>query len=171
MSSPVSLLSTSLSISTGKRWVERILGDSLNWLTAAQDSIASCATEQKFGFLLQVLWAGALGWAVLMALAILANLLDGSTLGACGGGVSDGGSTIGAATLGSNLGGIIGNCVLCGKRGGGGSGLVVSCGKKRGWGCGGWIAGGADCETGISGTAAASENIWLRLVSSASRDS
>ena len=48
--------------------------------------------------------------------------------------------------------------------------MVVRRGERRGGGCGGWLAGGADCETGISGTAAVSYNIWIRSVSSASRD-
>ena len=155
MSSPVSSLSTTLSISIGKRWVARTLGESLHWLTSAQDSIASCATDQKFGFLLRFLWDGALGWSGLLAPEILDNLLGGFTLGACGGGIGAGGSNLGAATLGSTIGGIIGSGDLCGQKGGGGSGgAVVRRGERRGWGCGGWLVGGADCETGISGTAA-----------------
>ena len=162
-----------------------ILGDSLSWLMAANYSIASCATERKFELLLPVLLAGVLGWDGLLAPVSLANLLGGSTFGACGGGVGAGGSTLGAATLGSILGGTTGSGSLYERRGGGGSGdgrgpatvrpylanLIVRCRERRGWGCGGWLAGGADCETGIFGTAAASENIWLSCVSSASRDS
>ena len=114
MSSPVSLLSTALIISIVKRQVARILGDSLSWLTAAQDSIASCATERNVGFLLRVLWDVTLGWSGLLALVNLANLLCGFTLGYCIGDVGAGGSTLGAATLASALGGIIGNGRHCG---------------------------------------------------------
>ena len=114
MSSPVSSLSTALIISIVKRQVARILGDSLSWLTAAQDSISSCATERNFGFLLRVLWAGTLGWSGLLALVNLANLLCGFTLGCCIGGVGAGGSTFVAATLASYLVEIIGNGGHCG---------------------------------------------------------
>ena len=62
-----------------------ILGDSLSWLTAAQDRINSCAAEKFFGFLTRIQWAGALGWAGLLVLASLDKLLGGSTLEACGG--------------------------------------------------------------------------------------
>ena len=116
MSFPVSSLSTAFIISIGKRRLSRILGDSLSWLTAAQDSIAFCATEQKFGFLIQVLWAGALGCSGFLASASLSNLLGGFTLGAYGGGISASGSTLGAATLGFNLEGTTGSGGLCGKR-------------------------------------------------------
>ena len=109
MSSTVSSLSTVLSISIRKLRVARILGDSLSWMTDEQDSIASCATDRNFGFLLRDLWAGALGWSGLLAPASLCNLLGGSNLGACVGGVGNGGYTLGAATLGSTLGGIIGS--------------------------------------------------------------
>ena len=94
--------------------MERILGDSLSWLTATQAIIASCAMERKFGLLLRVLLSGTLGWSVLLALASLVNLLGGSTLGACVRGVGAGGSTLGAATLGSTLGRIIGSVCICG---------------------------------------------------------
>ena len=92
----------------------RIFGKSLSWFTAAQDSIDSCATERKFGFLLRLLWAGALGWSGLLAPEILSNILGGSTLGDCVGCVSAGGYTLGAVTLGSNLGRITGSGSLCG---------------------------------------------------------
>ena len=92
----------------------RILGDTLSWLTAAQDIIDSFATERTFGFLLQVLWASALGWYGLLAPAIISDLLGGFTLGDCDGGVGAGGSTLGASTLGSTLGGIIGSGCICG---------------------------------------------------------
>ena len=92
----------------------RILGNSLSWLTAAKDIIDSCTTERKFGFLLRVLWAGALGWSGLLASASLADLLGGYTLGDCVGGVGAGSSTLGADKLGYTLGWIIGSGCLCG---------------------------------------------------------
>ena len=92
----------------------RVLGESLSSLTSEQDIIASFATEQEFGFLIQVLWSGALGWSGLLAPPSLADLLGGSNLGACVGGVGAGGSTLGAATLGSTLGGIFVSGGLCG---------------------------------------------------------
>ena len=114
ISSLVSSLSTALSISIIKRPVARILGDSLSWLTAAQDRIDSCAKERRFGLLIRVLWASALGWYGLLAPAIISDLLGGFTLGDCDGGVGAGGSTLGASTLGSTLGGIIGSGCICG---------------------------------------------------------
>ena len=89
--------------------MDRVLGDSLSWLTDAQDSINYCPTERKFGFLFQVLWDGSLGWYGLLDPESIADLLGGSTLGDCVGGVGAGGSTIGAATQGSTLGEIIGS--------------------------------------------------------------
>ena len=79
----------------------------MSFLTDAQDSTASCSTERKFGFLLQVLWAGALGWSGFLDPASLADLLGGSTRGDCVWGVGAGGSTLVAAILGSAIGGII----------------------------------------------------------------
>ena len=76
-------------------------------MIVAQYNIASCATEQKLGFLLRVLWAGPLsresvafvakhgdllggstlvsigtGWLILMSLISVVDRLYGSTLGA-----------------------------------------------------------------------------------------
>ena len=82
-------LSTALIISMGKRRLDSFLGDSFICATIAHLSIASCATEQKFGFLLRVLEAGPLG---------------GSTLGVGGMGGA-GGVTLGGFVWGATLGG------------------------------------------------------------------
>ena len=88
MSSPVYSFSTVLIISMGKRWMDSGLGDSFICVTVAHLSIASCATERKFGFFLQVLEVG---------------LLGGSTLGVGGtGGVGD--ATLGGFVWGATLG-------------------------------------------------------------------
>ena len=78
------MFSTALIISTGKRRLARFLGDSLSWLTVAQDKIASCATERKLGFLIRVLWAGPSGRESLAFMAKSGDLLGGSTLGDAG---------------------------------------------------------------------------------------
>ena len=104
MSLPVSSLRTALIISTGKRRLTICLGDSFICATVANESIASCATERKFGFLLQVLVAG---------------LSGGSTLGASGTGVP-GGNTLGGLgvfTWGATLGGVAGKTRLGSLRG------------------------------------------------------
>ena len=93
ISSPVYSLRTALIISMGKRRLSSCLWDSLICATSANVSIASCATERKFGFLLRVLVAGPSG---------------GSTLGAGGTGVP-GGATLGGLGVfawGANLGGV-----------------------------------------------------------------
>ena len=74
----------------GKRRLESYLGEIFIFATVAHLSIASCATERKFGFLLRVLESG---------------ILCGSTLGVGGtGGV--GGATLGGFVWGSTLGGV-----------------------------------------------------------------
>ena len=90
MSSPASSLRTELIISMGKRRLESCLGGSFIFATVAQLSIASCAMERKFGFLLRVLEAGP---------------LCGSTLGVGGTGGA-GGVTLGGFVWGSKLGGV-----------------------------------------------------------------
>ena len=66
------------------------MGDRFIYATVAHLSIASCATESKFGFLLRVLEAGPLG---------------GSTLGVGGlGGAC--GATLGGFVCGATLGGV-----------------------------------------------------------------
>ena len=78
-----------------KRQLGSCLGDRFICATVAHVSIASCATERKFGFLLLVLEVGP---------------LDGSTLGAGGtggvGGVTLGG--LGVFVRGATLGGVSG---------------------------------------------------------------
>ena len=91
------------------------MGDSLSWSIVAQDNIASCATEQKLGFLLRVLWAGPSGRESVAFMTKREDLLGGSTLGSVGMGwlmllslisVVDclDGSTLGAMRLGFTLG-------------------------------------------------------------------
>ena len=96
MSLPVYSLSTALIISMGKRRLASFGGDSFICVTVAHVSIAYCATEQKFGFLLRVLVAGRSG---------------GSTLGACGTGVTCGAS-LGVFAWGATLGSIAGKTRL-----------------------------------------------------------
>ena len=99
MGLPVYSLSTALIISMGKRRLASFGGDSFICVTVAHVSIAYCATEQKFGFLLRVLVAGPSG---------------GSTLGAGGTGVP-GGSTIGGLGVfawGATLVGVAGKTRL-----------------------------------------------------------
>ena len=76
----------------GKRQLEICLGESFICATVAHLSIASCATEQKFRFLLQVLEAGP---------------LYGSTLGVGETGGA-GGSNLGGFVWGATLGGVTG---------------------------------------------------------------
>ena len=76
----------------GKRRLESCLGESFIFGTVAHLSIASCATERKFGFLPQVLEAGS---------------LCGSTLGVGGTGGA-GGATLGGFLWGATLGGVSG---------------------------------------------------------------
>ena len=99
-------------------------------MIVAQDNIASCATEQKLGFLLRVLWAGPSSQESVAFVEKCGDLLGGSTLGSVGMGwlillclisVVDriGGSNIGAMRLGFTLGentgrgvgGLAGDCV------------------------------------------------------------
>ena len=108
MSSPVSSFRTALIISMGKRRLESYLGESFIFATVTHLSIASCATERKFGFLLRVLEAGP---------------LCGSTLGVGGTGGA-GGATLGVFVWGSTLGGVSGKSRLgsaCSKLSSGGS--------------------------------------------------
>ena len=84
ISSPVSSFSTALRISTGKRRLARLLGDTWNWLIVAQNNIASCATEQKLGFLLRVIWAGPSSREYVAFVAKRGYLLGGSTFGSVG---------------------------------------------------------------------------------------
>ena len=115
MSSPDSYFSNALSVSTGKRRLERLLGDSWNWLIFAQDNIASCDTELKLGFLLRVLWAGPSSQESVAFVEKSGDRLIGCTLGSAGMGwlillclisIVDrlGGSNIGAMRLGFTLG-------------------------------------------------------------------
>ena len=90
MSSPLSSLRTALIISMQKRRLDSCLEESFIFATVAHLSIAFCAMELKFGFLLQVLEVG---------------LLGGSTHGV-GGMVGAGGVTLGGFVLGSTLGGV-----------------------------------------------------------------
>ena len=96
MSSPVSSLRTALIISMGKRRLDSCLWESFICETVTHMSIASCATERKFGFLLQVLEA---------------RLLCDSTLGV-GGMVGAGGVTLGGFFWGFTLGGVSGKLRL-----------------------------------------------------------
>ena len=193
MRSPVSSFSTTLIISTGKRRLEIFLGDSLSWLIVAQDNVTSCATEQKLGFLLRVLWAGPSVRESVVFVAKRGGLLGGSTLGAVGIGwfvlmflinVVDilGGSTLGTMRLG---------CTTLGETTGRGGSLVgglsgahvgrraltsmwpfllalldICCEKVL---CVVLTLGSGVVEGG-NGEAAASEKISLRRVRSASGD-
>ena len=160
MSSPVYSLRTALIISMGKRRLDSCLGESFICATVAHLSIASCATERKFGFLLRVLEAGP---------------LCGSTLGVGGTGGA-GGATLGGFVWGATLGGVSGKSRLgsaCSKLSSGGS--IGMGGDRGGKVCvkillslvflvvnfGEWRCGGIS----IWGVAAASENIVLRRVS------
>ena len=96
MSLPVSLFRTALIISMGKRRLESFLGVIFIFAMVAHLSIASCATERKFGFLLQVLDAGPLCGSILGA---------GTTGGA-------GGATLGGFVWGATLGGVSGKSRL-----------------------------------------------------------
>ena len=161
MSSPVSSFRTALIISMEKQRLECCLGESFIFASVAHMSIASCARERKFGFLLQVLETG---------------LLCGSTLGVGGAGGA-GGATLGGFVWGANLGVFSGKSILgsvCSKFSYGGSigkggdkgrqvrvkillslvFLVVNFGE---WQCDG---------ISIWGVAAAPENIVLRRFSS-----
>ena len=84
-------------------------------MIVAQDNIASCATEQKLGFLLRVLWDGPSSWESVAFVAKRGDLLGGSTLGYVGMGWLIlmsliyvlgrlDGSTLGAMRLGFTLG-------------------------------------------------------------------
>ena len=193
MSYPVSSFSTVLIISTGKRRLARFLGDSLSWLTVAQDNIASCATERKLGFLLRVIWAGPSSRESVAFVAKRGDILCGSTLGSAGMGWSillyliNLGDRLGASTLGAMMLG----CTTLGENTGRGGGLVGSLPSAR-------IGGRAItsmwpflltlldicCEKGLcvaltlgsgvakggNGEAADSEKISLRRVRSASGD-
>ena len=100
----------------GKRRLEICLGESFIFASVAHMSIASCATERKFGFLLRVLEAGP---------------LCGSTLGVGGtGGV--GGATLGGFVWGATLGGVPRKLILgsaCSKLS---SGVSIGMGGDRG---------------------------------------
>ena len=76
----------------GKQRLASCLGDNFICETVAHVSIASCATERKFGFLLRVLEAGP---------------LYGSTLGVGETGGA-GGSNLGGFVWGATLGGVTG---------------------------------------------------------------
>ena len=79
----------------GERRLDSCLGDRFIYATAAHLSIASCETERKFGFLLQVLEAGTLG---------------GSNLGYVGTGGAGAASLggLGLFVWGATLGGVAG---------------------------------------------------------------
>ena len=156
MSSPVSSFRTALIISMGKRRLEICLGESFIFATVAHMSIASCARERKFGFLLQVLEMG---------------LLCGSTLGVGGAGGA-GGATLGGFVWGATVGGISGKSRLgsaCTNLSSGGS--IGMGGDRGGQFCvktslslvflfvnfGEWRCG----DISIWGVASASENIVL----------
>ena len=108
MSLPVSLFRTALIISMGKRRLESFLGVIFIFAMVAHLSIAFCATEWKFGFLLRFLEEGP---------------LCGSALGVGGTGGA-GGATLGGFVWGATLGGVSGKSRLgsaCSKLSSGGS--------------------------------------------------
>ena len=96
------------------------MGESLSWLIVAQDNIASCAAEQKLGFLLRVIWADPSGRESVVFVEKRGDLLGGSTLGSVGmgwfillslisfvdclGGSTLGAMRLGCTTLGENTG-------------------------------------------------------------------
>ena len=66
MISPVSSSRTALSILRGKQWPARLAEDKLSRLSVANENMASCATVQKYGFLLRVLAAGPVGGCIVV---------------------------------------------------------------------------------------------------------
>ena len=100
----------------GKRWLESCLGEIFICATVTHLSIASCAAEQKFGFLLQVLEAGP---------------LCGSTLGV-GGTIGAGGANLGGFVWGATLGGVSGKSRLGGAWSNLSSGGSIDTGGDRG---------------------------------------